>query len=86
MKIWAKLLTDHKIKKELIFKDNALLSELNFDSWLRDICHILDIPTPITLPVHFKNFTNFHNAKFKQDDFVEALDYDIFIVEDCKED
>ncbi|MEG1608307.1 MAG: hypothetical protein RR348_00420 [Clostridia bacterium] len=79
-------MNNHKIKKELIFYDSAPLAELNFDAWLRDICHTLDIPTPIILPTHYRNFCSFHNAKFKQDDFVEALDYDMFVVEDCKQD
>lgn len=86
MKIWARLQINHKTKKDLIFKDASPLSEKAFDAWVRDICIIFDIPTPVILPTHFNNFSRFHNAKFKPDDFVESFDYDIFIVEDCKED
>lgn len=85
MKIWARLLTNQRIKKDLIYTaDNNAVSD-NYDDWIREICHTLDIPTPIILPTHYKNFINFHNTKFKQDDFVESLDYDMFIVEDCRE-
>lgn len=86
MKIWARLVSDDKIKKDTLYSSPLKLSKDNYELWLRDICHILDMPNPVLLDHHFKNFVNFHNTKFRQDDFVETLDYDIFIVEDCKED
>ena len=86
MKIWARLVSDDKIKKDTLYSSPPKLSKDNYELWLRDICHILDVPNPVLLDHHFKNFVNFHNTKFRQDDFVETLDYDIFIVEDCKED
>ena len=86
MKIWARLVSDDKIKKDTLYSSPLKLSKDNYELWLRDICHILDVPNPVLLDNHFKNFVNFHNTKFRQDDFVETLDYDIFIVEDCKED
>lgn len=85
MKIWARLLTNQRIKKDLIYTADNNAGSDNYDDWIREICHTLDIPTPIILPTHYKNFINFHNTKFKQDDFVESLDYDMFIVEDCRE-
>ncbi|MCI9291470.1 MAG: hypothetical protein HFE32_06725 [Clostridia bacterium] len=86
MKIWARLVSDDKIKKDTLYSSPLKLSKDNYELWLRDICHILDVPNPVLLDHHFKNFVNFHNTKFRQDDFVETLDYDIFIIEDCKED
>lgn len=86
MKIWARLVSDDKIKKDTLYSSSLKLSKDNYELWLRDICHILDVPNPVLLDHHFKNFVNFHNTKFRQDDFVETLDYDIFIVEDYKED
>ncbi|MDE6361451.1 MAG: hypothetical protein K2N53_03590 [Clostridia bacterium] len=85
MKIWARLVTDDKIQKDMLYHSSLKMSKDNYEVWLRDICHQLDVPNPVILDHHFKNFVNFHNTKFRQDDFVETLDYDIFIVEDCKE-
>ncbi|MDE7191762.1 MAG: hypothetical protein K2O35_04785 [Clostridia bacterium] len=85
MKIWARLVTDDKIQKDMLYHSSLKMSKDNYEVWLRDICHQLDVPNPVILEHHFKNFVNFHNTKFRQDDFVETLDYDIFIVEDCKE-
>lgn len=85
MKIWARLVTDDKIQKDILYHSPLKMSKTNYEVWLREICHQLDVPNPVLLDHHFKNFVNFHNTKFKQDDFVETLDYDVLIVEDCKE-
>ncbi|MDE6275337.1 MAG: hypothetical protein K2M75_02230 [Clostridia bacterium] len=85
MKIWARLVTDDKIQKDILYRSPLKMSRANYEIWLREICHELDVPNPILLDHHYKNFVNFHNTKFKQDDFVESLDYDVLIVEDCKE-
>ncbi|MDY4592854.1 MAG: hypothetical protein SO434_05600 [Eubacteriales bacterium] len=85
MKLWIRLLEDNKMIKDKIVQCNNIGCALDLEEVLRDICHSLDLPTPIVLPTHYRNFVNFHNAKFKKDDFVESLDGDILIVEDCKE-
>lgn len=86
MKIWARLLKGDKIAKDMIYTSNLHMSSDSYELWLREICHSLDIPNPIIINQHYKNFVNFHNTKFKKCDFVESLDYDMLIVEDCKED
>ncbi len=76
---------DDKIAKDLIYTSSQKLTATNYELWLRDICHQLDAPNPVLVNQHFKNFVNFHNTRFRQDDFVETLDYDMLIIEDCKE-
>ena len=85
MKIWARLVKDDKIAQDIIYTSAARLSPANYELWLREICHLLDAPNPVLLDHHYKNFVNFHNTKFREDDFVESLDYDMLIIEDCKE-
>ena len=85
MKLWVRLMTDNRLKRDKVYFVNNINSLELLEESLRDICHDMDIPTPIILDAHFKNFIRFHNAKFKQEDFVETLDYDMLIVEDCKE-
>ncbi len=79
-------MTGDKIAKDTIYKSPLPMTSQSYELWLRDICHILDIPNPVLISQHFKNFKNFHNTKFRKSDFIESLDYDMFIVEDCKED
>ncbi len=85
MKIWIRLLTDNKLVKDKIYHCDTINSTEKMEEVLRDVCHELDLATPVVLDTHFLNFIRFHNAKFRPDDFVEELGYDIMIVEDCKE-
>ena len=85
MKIWAKLITDNDIQKDLIYEDPSPLSFESYEKWIQDICNLLDIPNPVIIPFHYKNFVYFHNTLFKAKDFVQTFGYDQFRIEDCKE-
>lgn len=78
-------MSDHKIKKETIYVSDLPTKFACYEIWIREICDTLDVPTPVILPAHYKNFYRFHNTRFKQDDFIESLGYDMLVVEDCKE-
>ena len=76
MKIWAKLITDGKIQKQFVYEKQERLTYSRFFDYLSDICHELDIPTPVLLKTHIFNFAKFNHVKFIPRDFVESLDYD----------
>lgn len=86
MKIWAKLLVDNNIQKDLIYKSDLPLTYENFNIYLTELCNLLDIPTPVVLKYHYFNYFRYHNAVFKQEDFIQSLDYDQLRIENCKED
>lgn len=46
MRIWAKLMTDGKIRKQFVYEKAEQLTYSHFLDYLIDICHELDIPTP----------------------------------------
>ena len=81
MKIWAKLITDGKIQKQFVYEKQELLTYSRFFDYLSDICHELDIPTPVLLKTHIFNFAKFNHVKFIPRDFVESLDYDQLFLE-----
>lgn len=81
MKIWAKLITDGKIKKQFVYEKQERLTYSRFFDYLSDICHELDIPTPVLLKTHIFNFAKFNHVKFIPRDFVESLDYDQLFLE-----
>ena len=80
MKIWAKLITDGKIQKQFVYEKQERLTYSRF-FYLSDICHELDIPTPVLLKTHIFNFAKFNHVKFIPRDFVESLDYDQLFLE-----
>ena len=81
MKIWAKLLVNGKIKKQFVYEREELLTYSRFFDYLADICHELDIPTPVLLKTHIFNFAKFNHVKFTSRDFIEEFDYDQLFLE-----
>ena len=81
MKIWAKLITDGKIQKQFVYEKQERLTYSRFFDYLSDICHELDIPTPVLLKTHIFNFAKYNHVKFIPRDFVESLDYDQLFLE-----
>ena len=81
MRIWAKLITDGKIKKQYVYEKDERLTYSHFFAYVTDMCHALDIPTPVVMKAHIFNFAKFNHVKFVGRDFVETLGYDQLFLE-----
>ena len=56
MKIWAKLITNGKIKKQIVYEKDEKLVYSKFFDYIVEISQALDIPTPVLLKTHIFNF------------------------------
>ena len=81
MRIWAKLMTDGRIKEQFVYERNEKLVYSQFFEYLVEICQVLDIPTPVLTKTHIFNFAKFNHVKFIERDFVESLGYDCLFLE-----
>lgn len=81
MRIWAKLMTDGRIRKQYVYENPEKLTYSHFFEYLTEICHELDIPTPVLTKTHIFNFAKFNHVKFPARDFVESLGYDHLFIE-----
>lgn len=81
MKIWAKLITDGKIRKQYVYERNERLTYSRFFDYLSDVCQALDVPTPVLMKTHVFNFAKFNHVRFTSRDFVESLGYDQLLLE-----
>lgn len=81
MKIWAKLMTDGKIKRQFVYEHPEKLTYSHFFDYLTDICGTFDVPTPVLTKTHIFNFAKFNHVKFASRDFVEPLGYDCLFLE-----
>ena len=81
MRIWAKLMTEGKIKKQYVYENSERLTYSHFFEYLTSICQEMDIPTPVLTKTHIFNFAKFNHVKFMQRDFVESLGYDHLVIE-----
>ena len=80
-KIYAKLLTDNKVVSNYIYTLQIDFVINDFFEYVQEICSALDIPTPIILTKHIKNFLIFDSTTFLPEDFVESLSYDKLVLE-----
>lgn len=82
-KIWAKAMTGDKITADYMYINGEKYDGEQFMSYLIEICHEMDIPTPLVLKAHVFNFHNFNIATFKTEDFVESIPFDRLVLENA---
>lgn len=76
-------MNEDKIVKSIIHEIDYALTLKSYDKCLVDICHTLDIPTPLSLVYHYKCYDNFNMVKYKGDDFVESVQFTSLVLENC---
>ena len=72
-----------KIKKDLIYTSDKVIDAKTLDGHIAELCHQLDIPTPLILKSNVSNFFDFRITRFRAGDFVESVDFDILVLEDA---
>jgi len=83
MKIWAKIIKDEHILKDMMYERVGKFDAKEFHSYLNDICYYFDIPTPVIIPMYINNFAEFNHHKFRPSDFLEYVDFDELEIENC---
>ena len=81
MRIWAKLIKGGRIREQYVYERADKLTYSEFFDYLVEICHELDIPTPVLTKTHIFNFAKFNHVKFPPRDFVESFSYDYLFLE-----
>ncbi len=84
MKILAKTIKHNKIVKDFVYEINEDFVIHNFFDYMNSICEALDLPVPIILTKHIKNFLLFDSTFFTQEDFVEKFYEDKLVIEIIK--
>jgi len=79
IKIWGKVVTNEKVVKQKTIKVDT--ENTSFFDMLANLCHTLNIPTPILLDKHAYDFNVFNICTFKPDDFIEEVAFDRFTIE-----
>lgn len=83
VRIWAKVLTEEKIIKDMIYENFEKFDLDHFFDYISDICEKLDICTPIILSKHEYHYVNFNTATFLPADFPESVDFDKLVIEEA---
>ncbi len=83
IRIWAKTIKNDKITRKYLSERLGTMDYAMFFDYLRDICENLDVPTPILIKTHLFNYAKYNVIRFKQDDFVEEIDFDKLVLENA---
>lgn len=81
IRIWAKIEKNHKLGKNIIYESLDNFKPETFYLHVQEICNRLDIPTPVIIESHIKNFDKFNTTTFLERDFIESIDFDKLILE-----
>ena len=80
-KIWAKVIKDGKIVKQLTYERDDKFTYSQFFGYLADICEGLDIATPLLLKTHIFNYAKYSMVRFIPRDFAEPVEFDKLVLE-----
>ncbi len=83
LRLWAKTIKDQKITQGYIYESIDNFSADTFYLHVANICHKMDIATPVVLKTHVQNLVTFNNVTFLPRDFVESVNFDKFTIEDA---
>ena len=80
-RIWSKVLTEEHIERQFVYEKDTKFAYSRFFDYLAEICTALDVPTPVLLKTHVFNFAKFNHVVFRPSDFMEAVSFDKFVLE-----
>jgi len=83
VKLWAKVLKNHKITQEAV-REFSLARPSDAEGWngvLVDLCKPLDLACPVLLEKHVRELAQFSRTVFTQADFIENVSFDRFEIE-----
>ena len=83
MRIWAKVLQDHRIMRETV-REFASARPSDMEGWsslLHELCQDLDLCRPVVLRKHVNDLARFSRVVFKPADFIESVDFVEFEIE-----
>lgn len=75
--IWVRLMKKNRIDKDM----TAPCSLETWQEALENVCQKMDVPRPMILPRHERDWEQFSQARFLPDHFVESVNFDRMEVE-----
>ena len=84
VRICAHITKNNRRIKDNLFEFDGDFEIGKFESYIEQISYAFDIPNPITLVTHIKNFIMFNHCIYKPDDFVDKVNFDKLVIENAK--
>lgn len=86
-RLWAKIFKDNHLVKDTVIEDSRHDTRTHkvFHA-LDEVCYQFDLGKPIWLDSTVNEFKRHAKAKFRQDNFIEQIDFDYLEIQVIEED
>lgn len=86
-RLWAKIFENNHLVKDTVIEDSGNDTRTNkvFHA-LDEVCYQFDLGKPIWLDATVQDFKRHDKARFTQDNFIEAIDFDYLEIHVIEED
>lgn len=87
MRIWARIFKDNRMLKDVVIENNENDTRTHkiFDA-IEKIAYEFDLAKPIWLDSNIKEFKKLSKVKFRQDSFIEEVEFDYLEIQVIEED
>ena len=87
MRLWGKIVKDGRVLRDIVIENNKEDTRTHkvMDA-LNDICYQFDLSQPIWLDANITQFQRHKKTQFKQDSFIEAIEFDFLEISVLEED
>lgn len=77
MRIWFKMIKDNHLLRDLTVEDDSAETRTHkiFQA-LEEVCYAFDLGKPIWLDANVQEFKRHAKTRFRQDSFVEQIEFD----------
>lgn len=86
-RLWGKIFKDNRMIRDtvIIKKDETVTRTNKVLSAVEDICYEFDLGKPIWLNANIAEFKRHSKVRFKQDSFIEEIDFDYLEIQVIEE-
>ena len=81
-RLWAKIINKHRIEQQ----QTAQCAWEDAEEALTELCHVFDIPRPIWLDKHHREFEEFRRTHFLPEHFMEDVPFQKLEIEFLEDD
>lgn len=87
MRIWARTFKNNRTQQELVVEnyEEDTRTHKVFDA-IDKVSYAFDISKPIWLDLNINDFKKYSKAKFRQDSFIDEIDFDYLEIQVIEED
>ena len=81
-RLWAKIIKKHRIERQA----TAPCAWEGVEDALTELCHVFDIPRPLWLNKHYREFEDFRRTQFLPEHFMEEVPFQRLEIEFLEDD